>query len=420
MCRSLVSFVAPDTQAVVNKFLMDNMTTDNAVAEAIMRGNFDEARVRLQNGEPLSGRYAENNKSQILNSILRTKAFDLVDKLIEHGLVATDVYEYDNLDRSVFRNIALSLQSDEDSIAFLHDLMKKIQNKNDEVKDLTLLGFCMEEGADPAIIRCLIEEGCDVQYKNNADMNLIHTVVRKNMLDTGKGTAYIELLLSQGVDVNHRHVEGTTPLMLAVQQGKAAYIGLLLQHGADPNEQDNKGKSAFYHAITGQRNKALYDQLREYATPDFEAADRDGEYLLTSYLRMGGGSSQEELTLLLQMIRDGANIYQSSPYYGQPKSGVDWLAEKAPETLKAVLATGAIDITRGDDQGNTILHKVCAYNVNYEQDVAKKIYQKVKILLEAGADPERSNDKDETPLMLASKDNLKIETVELLMQHKSK
>src|SRR5580700_9731966 len=118
---------------------MDNMTTDNAVAEAIMRGNFDEARVRLQNGEPLSGRYAENNKSQILNSILRTKAFDLVDKLIEHGLVATDVYEYDNLDRSVFRNIALSLQSDEDSIAFLHDLMKKIQNKNDEVKDLTLL-----------------------------------------------------------------------------------------------------------------------------------------------------------------------------------------------------------------------------------------------------------------------------------------
>jgi ankyrin repeat protein len=43
----------------------------------------------------------------------------------------------------------------------------------------------------------------------------------------------------------------------------------------------------------------------------------------------------------------------------------------------------------------------------------------VKVLLEAGADVSLLNDKEETALMLAEKDNLKVKTVELLLQHKN-
>jgi ankyrin repeat protein len=419
-CRSLVRFKHPEPIYSLRKHQEAPMTTENAAAEAIMRGNMDEARTRFENGERLSGRYVENNKSQILNSVLRAKAFDLTDKFIEFGLIGTDVYEYDDFDRSVFKNIVMSLQGDESSIFFLHDFMKKIRNKNDEVKDRTLLGFCMEEGADPAIIRCLIDEGCDVNYKNNADMNLIYGVVNKNMLDTGRGLAYINLLLSHGVDANHRNVEGTTPLMLAVQRNKKEYLDLFLQNGADPNEPDNKGNTAFYHAVVGQRDRVMYEKLREYVMPDFEVVNRDDEHILTRYLRMGDGATQDQLALLLGMIGDGADIYQTSPSYGRPKSGVDWLAEKTPEIVKAVLATGAIDINRQDDQGDTILHKVCAYNVNFDHEAAKRTYHKTKLLIGAGADTEILNDKDETPLMLASKDNLKVKTVELLMQQKNK
>ncbi|BAV04748.1 Ankyrin repeat-containing protein [Filimonas lacunae] len=395
------------------------MTSEKAVAEAIMRGNFSEAREQLQNGEPLSGQYVENNKSQIINSILRGKAFDLIDKLIEHGLIETDVYEYDTLDRSVFKNIAMSLKGEEDTLTFLRSFLQKIQNKNDEVRDTTVLQFCMEEAADPAIIKCLIEQGCDVQYKNNADMNLIYSVINKGMLDEAKGKAYIELLLSNGVDVNHRNIVGTTPLMLAVQRGKNNYLDLLLQNGADANELDNKGNSAFYYAVVEQQNKSAYDKLKEYTSPDFDSANKEGEYILTGYLRMAYAASPDTIALLLQMLEDGASIYQASPYYHVPKSGIDWLAEKAPEALKAVLTTGVIDINRQDDQGNTILHKVCAFNVNYDQDAARKLYQKVKLLLEAGADATITNNQEETPMMLAAKDNLKVKTVDLLMQHKN-
>lgn len=163
----------------------------------------------------------------------------------------------------------------------------------------------------------------------------------------------------------------------------------------------------------------MYDKLKEHASPNFDNANKDGEYILTGYLRMAYGSGDDTIGLLLQMLEDGASIYQASPYYNVPKSGVDWLAEKATETLKAVLASGVIDINQQDNEGNTLLHKICAYNVNYDHDAAKRTYQKVKLLLEAGADATIVNDKDETPLMLASKDNLKVKTVDLLMQHQN-
>jgi ankyrin repeat protein len=57
--------------------------------------------------------------------------------------------------------------------------------------------------------------------------------------------------------------------------------------------------------------------------------------------------------------------------------------------------------------------------VNYDQEAARQLYQKVKLLIAAGADPNAMNDKDETPLMLAVQDNLKAKTVELLLKHKA-
>ena len=389
------------------------MSTENDAAEAIMGSRWEQARELLHNGAPLSGRYVENNKGQIINSIFRSRAFDLVDKLIENGVIETDVYEYDSFDRSVFKNIVQSLGTDEASLQFLKDFLKKIKHPNADVRDQTILGFCMEEGANPLLVSCLIAEGCDPQYKNNADMNLLHAVAGKPMLDGAKGAAYIGLLLDQGVDVHARNVEGTTPLMVAVKRNRPEYLTPLLQAGADPNEADNKGETAFYQAVVHGQSLALYNKLREYVTPDFEKANRDGDFILPGYLRMSGGSSAD---LLLQLIADGADLYQASPYYNQPKSGVDWLAEKSPDLLKVVLASGVIDPDRQDDAGNTLLHKVCAFNVNYEQEAAKRTYQKVKLLLEAGATPDITNNNEETPLILASKDNLKARTVELLME----
>jgi len=159
--------------------------------------------------------------------------------------------------------------------------------------------------------------------------------------------------------------------------------------------------------------------LKEYWPPDLEITNRDGEYILNGYLRMSGATSADGVGFLLQMVEDGASVYQASPYYNVPKAGVEWLATRGADVVKALVAAGVIDINRQDDRGNTFLHLVCAYNVNYNQEAAKGIYQKVKLLLEAGADASIVNDKEETPMMLAAGDNLKVKTVELLLQHKN-
>lgn len=393
------------------------MSEQNKLAEAILYGKIDEARLLLNTGEKLSGQYFENNKGQIFSSILRSKAFDLVDTLVKNGTIETDVYEYDSFDKSFFKTIATELKGDDESISFLKEFMQKIENKNDEVKDQTLLGYCLQQSADPTIIKCLIEEGLDVRYKNNAERNFIYEVVNTRMQNTQKALAYLELLIAEGLDVNEKDIVGETPLMAAVKDRKKECLDLLLQNGADANEQDKKGNTAFYLAVNWQQDFELYKMLKQYASPDFDLENNDGERILPAFIK-GVGTSENQITFLLEMLNDGADIYQTGLYYSAPKSGADWLTEKPAAVLKAVLENGNIDVDRKDDAGDTVLHKVCAFNVNYDAEAAKGIYQKVKLLLAAGADASAVNDKDETPLILAQTDNLKIKTVELLMQQK--
>ena len=391
------------------------MSEQNKLAEAILYGKIDEARLLLNTGEKLSGQYFENNKGQIFSSILRSKAFDLVDTLVKNGTIETDVYEYDSFDKSFFKTIATELKGDDESITFLKEFMQKIDNKNDEVKDQTLLGYCLQQSADPAIIKCLIEEGLDVRYKNNAERNFIYEVVNTRMQNTQKALAYLELLIAEGLDVNEKDIVGETPLMAAVKDRKKECLDLLLQNGADANEQDKKGNTAFYLAVNWQQDFELYKMLKQYASPDFDLENNDGERILPAFIK-GVGTSENQIAFLLEMLNDGADIYQTGLHYSAPKSGVDWLTEKPAAVLKAVLENVNIDVDRKDDAGNTVLHKVCAFNVNYDAEAAKGIYQKVKLLLAAGADASVVNDKDETPSILAQTDNLKIKTVELLMK----
>lgn len=391
------------------------MYETNKVADAIMWGKFDEARELLKAGETLSGNHVQNNKRQIFTCILRGKAFDLIDVLIENGLIETDVYEYDDFDKSFFKTIAAELTNDDDSINFFKNFLEKIQNKNDEVKDQTLLGYCLTAGADPIVIKCLIDAGCDVNYKNNSEGNFIHLVVRENMLNKQRGAAYINLLISEGVNINDKDIIAESPLMIATKGHQKEYMEILLQNGADANEQDKDGNSPFFIAIVYQQDLEIYRLLKEYATPDFDIANKNGDYMFPLYIK---GLGYSDFVLLKEMLNDGADLYQSCLEYSVQKSGIDWIAEKPAELLKAVLSTDAISVNKQDDAGNTILHKVCAFDVRYEPESAREIYQKVKLLLAAGADAQITNDKDQTVLMLAQTDNLKIKTVELLMQQK--
>jgi len=390
--------------------------SEQNLEQLLLQGQFEKALSALQSGEKLSKNIPEHQKSQILERLFSNEQYELINELVASKWIETDVYEFDSFDKSVFGKIVWNLKNDEKALSFFQEFMTKFDNLNDEVEAKTLINYFLEKGASVEKIKILIDAGCDINFTNNAEENLIHQVIKTNLMKPQLSISYLELLINEGVDVNATNIVKKTPLITAIESNKPDYLDVLLQNGANPNDLDQDENSAFFYAVAHKQDLNIYLKLRDFGSPDFETINKNGVSMLFEYLRMMY-VSDKNLELLTAMISDGADLNQASTYYGKDKTPLDLIAEKQPEILQAVLDSGSVDVNRQDNHGNTLLHKVCAFNVNFEAEKAKETYKKVKLLLENGADASISNDEDKTALMLASDDNLKIKTVELLMKN---
>lgn len=384
---------------------------------------FDEAKSLMQNGEKLSKNVQDYQKSSIFDNLIKEKQYEILNMMVKDKTIETDIYEFDNFDKSIFQSIVRNLGNEEEDISFFNEFISDFDNLNDEVNAKTLLGYLLENGVDLDVIKACIDAGCNINFKNNAEENYIHQVVKSNLrryklndeqtTDLLKG--YIDIFISEGVDINEGNIVQETPLSIAIKFNKKNLIEYLLEKGADPNHTDRDGNSAFFYAVAHAQSESMYDILRNFDSPAFDQVNKKGETLLFEYVRMMS-DSESSINFLKKLLNDGADLYQPSTWYSADKTPLDVIAEKQAGILEAVLESGQVDINRTDDQGNTLLHKVCAYNVNYEPEKAKETYRKVKLLIGNGADTKLSNHQDQTALMLASDDNLKIKTVELLMK----
>jgi ankyrin repeat protein len=390
--------------------------SEQNLEQLLLQGQYEQALSTIQSGEKLSKNIPEHQKSQILERLFSNGQYELINELVSSKWIETDVYEFDSFDKSVFGKVVWNLKNDERALSFFQDFISNFENLNDEVEAKTLINYFLEKGASVEKIKILIDAGCDVNFTNNAEENLIHQVIKTNLMKPQLSISYLELLINEGVDVNAPNIVKKTPLSTAIEFNKPDYLDILLQNGANPNDLDQEGNSAFFYAVAHKQDLSLYLKLRDFGSPDFETINNAGVSLFFEYLRMMY-VSDKNLELLRTMISDGADLNQASTYYGKDKTPLDLIAEKQPEILQAVLDSGSLDVNRQDNHGNTLLHKVCAFNVNFEAEKAKETYKKVKLLLENGADASISNDEDKTPMMLASDDNLKIKTVELLMKN---
>ncbi|MBT2564884.1 ankyrin repeat domain-containing protein [Pedobacter sp. ISL-68] len=397
--------------------------TEPTLDQQLNAHKFEEAKSMMHNGEKLSKSIQEHHKSSIFDHLVREKQYEILNMMLKDKTIETDIYEFDSFDKSIFQAIVRNLGNDDEDIAFFNEFITHFDNLNDEVNTKTLLSYFFENGVSLALIKACIDTGCTANFKNNAEENYIHQVVKSSFrrynindeqtTDLLKG--YIELLLSEGVDINEGNVVQETPLITAIKFNKKNLIAHLLENGADPNHTDRDGNSAFFYAVVHSQSENIYDTLRNFASPAFDQVNKNGETLLFEYVRMMS-NSESGINFLKKLIEDGADLYQASMWYGTDTTPLDIIAEKQADILQAVLETGQVDVNRADNKGNTLLHKVCAYNVNYEAEKAKETYRKVKLLIENGADIALTNDQDQTALMLASDDNLKIKTVELLMK----
>lgn len=381
--------------------------------DAIRAKEFEKAiEIINSGGNPFEG-MQDYHITGIHDTIIRKKAFGVIDALVENGAIDLDIYEYDSFNKTIFLSIIKNLGIDDDSISFLNDFIPRIQSLNNELEGKSLLILALEHEVDIEILKALVDNGCDVNIIDRSEGNLIHQIVKKYTRTYDKSLAYLDLLYEQGLDIEKPNVTQETPLHIAVREHRDPYIKWLLENGANPNAQDKDGVSPFYHAIANAPDFDKYTMMREYATPEFGQKTNSGESMLFESVRMGCKPK-----LLKLLIEDGADLYETSTRYGNQENTMDALADKSPELLQVVIESDGFDVNRQDDAGNTLLHKLCNRQTMHEDKRAKEVYRNVKMLLAAGADPSITNTSEETAMMIASNDNLKSKTVELLLIHK--
>ena len=111
---------------------------------------------------------------------------------------------------------------------------------------------------DEARVRSLLDDGADVNERDDAQWTPLHWAVQK---DTA---AISDLLLSRGADIEAKDEDGTTPLHIAAFNASVAPLALLLRRDASVNARDNNGDTPLHFAaINGRTTLAELEGAEE-------------------------------------------------------------------------------------------------------------------------------------------------------------
>ena len=388
---------------------------DENLQRLFSSSKFEEATAILKENPESFGTINKYSLSQVYSSLLKNNQFEIIDILIENQIIVTDLYQYDSILNSIFAVLFKDLNENQESLLFLENFLQKLKNREDSIKNETLIHIAISQNANPIFIKKLIEAGCPANYKNNAEENYLHYSISKNGLKNDQLLAYVNLFLEEGVDANAENLVKKTPLYYAVENNKIEVVETLINNGAQANHQNKEGESVFYHCIVNKRNYEMLVKLCEFESIDFEKVTNQKATILFSFLK---NASESELKTFDSLLDQNPDFFQESLFYSM-RTPFDLLPGIPFTFFEKAIETGKISTEDVDNDNNTLLHKVCAYELNNDQNKARELYKKVTFLLSKNADTNATNNNDKTPMQLALTDNLKDKIVALLLNSKS-
>ena len=365
-----------------------------------------------------------DKREQLLTTVMQNKKWKVFDYMIDHELINTELFEYDSFDDRLLSPIISQTKyfSTDDLAEYLphfEKFLNALDDINEELAGYNILSYALENGFPLEIVELIFQNGIKQDFHNRAEQNYLHIALSQRQNRTENYTHNISsFLIDNGIDVNKEDIVKKTPLYVALENNyivKPETIKLLLDNGADVNAVDNKGISPLFYVSAYSKNLELLRLFLEYGTPDFNLLNKEGENLLNGFLKYSQASDTDNEMLML-LLDNGATLSATSKYYDKEKSGLDWIIEKPSELLKLLLDKDLIDVNEINNDGQTILIKVCQINPNYEEAVAKDLYRKVRYLLKAGADSSIEDRFDKKAIDYAMGDNMKSKIVETLLE----
>lgn len=291
------------------------------------------------------------------------------------------------------------------------------------------------------LLAFLLKRGANILLKDNKGRTALTFAAKRGHTST------IRILVSSGADVNAVSENGTTALISAAENGDFNAAAILIEADAQVNALLTDGTSALILSATGGYKDLTKLLLTSGA--DATLANHKGETALIGVTRAGikhiksGKLNEDTLDLLPILLEAGVDVNQladngdtalllaTDPKYPRPndarlllEAGADpsvpkrakqdglisWsrISKMDTQVLITILSVGT-DPNEADDNGMTALMRVswAGYHVD-----------KLKVLLDHGANPEAVNDKGQTALTLAvhKSSGLSTQTVRALLK----
>ncbi|KAH0171452.1 hypothetical protein KCU67_g2167, partial [Aureobasidium melanogenum] len=216
-----------------------------------------------------------------------------------------------------------------------------------------------------ALVRELLSRGASAQSVPGSD-SALHWAVRAEKDDNLYATT--ERLLDEGCDVNAKNDNGCTPLhtYLSLKRGKENVVRLFLSRGADINIQDNDGDTVLNCLpLCSEASETTLALLLEHKA-DANLAGNEGLTPLHKLARSGFA------TQLSMLLKAGANPLAKDKHNRQP---IQYAARTNEATIRALLDFDADVNVTGSDWPSPIVYASSEANL-----------QVLRLLLDGGAD----------------------------------
>ena len=238
-------------------------------------------------------------------------------------------------------------------------------------------------------IKLLIYANIDANEKNDEGFTPLYAAAETNLQ-----LEYITMMLQRNAKVNLPSTGNVTPLMKAVELGRAGIVKLFLEYGADPSLKDDTGATALIYAAKNKQ-AAMVPLLA--AARNLNPDERDNTKLNAVLYAF----KNKDIPTLRALVKAGANINTKDDFGRTPL--INAVNDNDMFMTKELLALKANKEEKDNTGRTALLNAVQAAN----EPMAK-------YLVDEGADVEATDLVGYTPVILASKEG-NVNLVKLLV-----
>ncbi|AXX93535.1 hypothetical protein CPU12_12835 [Malaciobacter molluscorum LMG 25693] len=392
------------------------------LSEAVERGDGVMIRFLIDNGASLN--YVNSSGRTLLQDVALEENHRVFDILMAHK---PDLNIVDNYGRTVLFDAV-----EGGNLKIIREVLNNIENPNivDENGQTVLFNAVLKES--PEVAKFLVMNGIDIHITDDNRENVLFNAVVMG----ASNIEIIELLLEKGIKLNIKNINNETVLdeilkILSIlkdpkQDAEGRYklvnetrdylklTTILIEHGLAVNRVDNSGKTVLYKEVERENYDTINFLLDSGA--DINAEDKEGRTVL--FEAIFGGI--KNISMIEYLVIKGADIDHRDI---QEKTIIDELCEiilvqgnyKRASSRRYlniddeqdyfVLLKRMINfrpkINRPRSNGRTVIFDIIIYN---NLDL-------VKLLFNAGADPNIVDEEGNTPLTVLVDNGLKAKKI---------